>query len=215
MLHNLATFFITSSMKNNREAELLPHTPLSDLDKQDMLESAVYGLEIFLSSAINLIITCILGILFAKIPETIIFLLSFCILRQHVGGYHAPNYFLCGLLFQTIYCFIILNNIVFNSWIAYLAFMISWSLLWLHAPVEDLNKPLDPERKEIMKKRARKILLAEAVFFIISVFLRFELVSKYMVYAVCFCVLLMVAGKIKNYRLDESTKTLQSNERLM
>lgn len=203
MLHNLAVFFISNSMKNNYEAELLPNTPLAYLDKQDMEESAVYGMELFLSSMINIIITCILGVLFGRLPETVIFLLSFCTLRKYAGGYHAPNYFLCGLSFQTIYCFIMLNRLLVDVRLIYLIIGISLTLVWVYSPVEDLNKPLDSERKQLFGKKAKLVLLAEGCAFLISRLLGYEIIYKYIVYAVLFSAVLVLAGRIKNCRVEE------------
>ena len=56
-----------------------------------------YGIEVALSSLLNLAIIIIIGIISMHIIESLIFLIVFIFVRQVTGGYHADTYFKCNL----------------------------------------------------------------------------------------------------------------------
>lgn len=200
MIHKLAVLFITYFMKYNTQVELLPNTPLSYMDKPDMEESAVYGMEMLISSILNLLIIGILGLIFQKVPQTFIFLLCFCTLRPYAGGYHAPNYLLCSLSFTIMYCIIVLNPYVVNEAVVAVMFGLSAGIIWILSPVEDLNKPLGTERRSMVQKKARILLLVEVIAFIITSVMHNQMVHTFIAYAVCYVALLMLAGQLKLHR---------------
>ncbi len=67
----------------------------SESDVQDFYR---YGIEISISSFLNIFLVLLLGIIINHIAESIIFLLLFILIRSFTGGYHADTYFRCNLL---------------------------------------------------------------------------------------------------------------------
>lgn len=66
-----------------------------------------YGIEITLSSALNIMLVIGCSVLIRDVPTGVIFLLLFVSMRSFTGGYHASTYFRCNsimlLTFLTVY----------------------------------------------------------------------------------------------------------------
>ncbi|MCM1228262.1 MAG: accessory gene regulator B family protein [Clostridium sp.] len=63
-----------------------------------------YGIEITISSLLNIVLIVAIGIVSGNILESILFLSCFVPLRQFTGGFHAKTYFLCNLSFSISSC---------------------------------------------------------------------------------------------------------------
>ncbi len=79
------------------------HSELS----REMNDIYQYGIEITLSSALNIMLVIGFSVLITDIPSGVIFLLLFVSMRSFTGGYHASTYFRCNsimlLTFLTVY----------------------------------------------------------------------------------------------------------------
>ena len=71
-------------------------------------EIYVYGFELLLSSLIETGAIILIGCLFGKFLETILFLLSFSSIRFFSGGYHAKSYLRCFIVTLISYFLILL-----------------------------------------------------------------------------------------------------------
>ena len=56
-----------------------------------------YGFKLIISDVINYIIIISLGIVFNRLIESIVFLITLCGIRQFSGGFHAKTFWLCRL----------------------------------------------------------------------------------------------------------------------
>ena len=63
-------------------------------DKGD-IEVYVYGVECFLNMAIVASILCLWGILTHNFFETLLWIISFSLIRHYAGGLHAPSELSC------------------------------------------------------------------------------------------------------------------------
>lgn len=199
MVHNIAVFLVSGCMKQDR-LQLFSNTPLSDLNREDMEESAVYGLEMIISSIMNFLIIMSLGIIFGKVPETILFLVFFALIRPNAGGYHAPSYLICILSFTCIYCAVIQGNVYIGEILSYVLWFVSFISIWILAPVEDLNKPLGEKRYKKVRKKARVILLIETLVFFTTMAAGLSLVYTALISALSVVCILVLLGQIKLYR---------------
>ncbi len=59
-----------------------------------------YGIEITISSIIGFVITCLIGLLFRMLMQTMLFYVIFILLRSMTGGYHAKTYLKCNFIFR-------------------------------------------------------------------------------------------------------------------
>ena len=67
-------------------------------DNEETKDYYRYGIEITISSLINILLIIIIGIVSGNALESIVFLACFIPLRQFTGGFHAKTYFLCNFI---------------------------------------------------------------------------------------------------------------------
>ncbi len=114
-----------------------------------------YGLEISISSFFNIILIILIGVIFNKLGESIVFLVCFIPLRQFTGGYHANSYFKCNLLFSILFIILLL---IYSFTVTYLTFygsalivVFSITVFLSECPIEHPNKLLSVRQKMINK----------------------------------------------------------------
>ena len=121
-------------------------------DDEDHRELYQYGVEIFLSSAGNLLIIALLGLLFGSLTASVLFLLVFLLIRRHSGGYHADTYLRCNVVFGCVFLAVLL----LAKLCAHIPFLcIPLAVLtasgiivvWKYAPVPNPHKTLNDRQK--------------------------------------------------------------------
>lgn len=174
--------------------------------QDDEKEVYIYGLELFLSSIVNFAIILFIGYLFDRFFETIIFLITFCPLRQFSGGFHASNYARCTIYFNLIYIGIIQLEkyllLHIEQYILLLILVITSLIIALMAPIEDSNKPLNNYEKHLFKSKSIKILIFWNVMVVLEIFI-FKVKVLCLIYSVIAVVLLavlMITGSMKNMK---------------
>lgn len=68
-----------------------------DITDQDQREVYVYGLECIINTGFSLFILFLWSLISHSLYETLTWIVSFCLLRHHSGGIHAPTQFTCIL----------------------------------------------------------------------------------------------------------------------
>ncbi len=132
---------------------LLKHEVIENT--QDDKEYYQYGMEITVSSVLNVILILIIGILFKSFIESLFFLLLFIPIRQYAGGFHASSYFKCNLTFCIAFtALLVLYHLTNELLTSYFAILITYSsilLIIFRCPIENPNKPISPKRKKYHK----------------------------------------------------------------
>lgn len=77
-------------------------------DNEETKDYYRYGIEITISSLINILLIIIIGIVSGNALESIVFLACFIPLRQFTGGFHAKTYFLCNLSFAVSFIILLI-----------------------------------------------------------------------------------------------------------
>lgn len=120
-------------------------------------EIYVYGFELLLSSLIETGAIILIGCLFGKFLETILFLLSFSSIRFFSGGYHAKSYLRCFIVTLISYFLILLMTDTLSylspNYIALIAFaIIIYSLILFIkiCPVRSNGKTIFNPKKQKM-----------------------------------------------------------------
>lgn len=138
---------------------------------KDYIDICAYGYEVFFFNLFNALLILLFGILLDKLLYSIVFFLIFAVLRQYCGGFHAKSTIVCTIAYLLSYLFVIIISttkaiiemytfpfcIIFN-----LTFII---MIFLYAPIENINKPLESHEKIRNKKKS---LLLSAVASILS-----------------------------------------------
>lgn len=131
-----------------------------------------YGLELLLSTAINIVLIAIISVAFGHPWAFLPYLISFMPLRSFAGGYHARTHWLCILVSAGLYTisllFVVLMNLgenVVGCIVVGVAVVIT---TWVLAPVSSENKPLSAFERRRSRRISRGIaasLLAMDVIF--------------------------------------------------
>lgn len=162
-----------------------------------------YGIEIALSTMLNIVLILSIGAVTGRFIEGVIFLAVFIPIRQFSGGYHADTYFRCNMFFcisfvMVLLLFEILK--VYNSVYLLLAIdLFSLSIIAFFSPIENRNKPIPAEKRMGLKLKA---ILISALISLVSLIMHCYSV----VYgSLLSCTLLMISvliisGKIKERR---------------
>lgn len=172
------------------------------IDSEDS-DVCSYGLEILISALANLVMVLILGAIFGKFIQTIVFVICYCSIRQFSGGYHADTHGRCIFTFLCMY----LATVVFITNIKSidLRFMVmfitilNWLIIYRLVPVEHINNPLNEIEKNKNRRNARVIVSLVLVAILIGLYL--YLVYEYILYgavALCWVSFMLILQIIKN-----------------
>lgn len=80
---------------------------------QDEIEVYKYGIEVTISSLLNIVIVVLLSLIFNNVISGLFFLSCFILLRRFSGGYHAQSYFKCNLALSISYLFVLFMSTFF------------------------------------------------------------------------------------------------------
>lgn len=152
--------------------------------KKEDEEVYAYGMELLYSSILNIVLAVIIAVATNTVFPTSAFLITFIILRQYIGGYHAKTHLGCmSILAVVIGCFAIMTRYIpeeLEIWISALSTLMSIILISKFAPVEHPNKPLSDNEKVRLRKRG--IISAFIVFVLIFAMIIFTKARRYGMY---------------------------------
>lgn len=175
---------------------------------KDEREIYTYGVWVLITSLFDVIEVLILGVLFHRLPEAIIYLAILMVLRSYTGGFHASTFGRCNAMVLGCY----LMNLVLSwgivlaggCWITLILLFVSVGYICYAAPVEHANKALTDAEK--IRYRKYSILLSIAI--LVVVLLLYQQYEQQMSYAavtmamVAFMMLLELLLQRKRRRLQ-------------
>lgn len=127
-------------------------------DSSDEKEYYQYGIEITISSLLNVILIMGIGILFRSVIESIIFLVCFILIRQFTGGFHADTYLKCNCSFCISFiAVLIMYHITFdkiNIWCSVAISVLCTAIVIFNCPIEHINKPIPKYKRKFHKSVA-------------------------------------------------------------
>lgn len=137
----------------------------------ELLEVYRYGVEITISTLLNVFWIIAASIVVSDLLSGVIFLAVFISLRSFVGGYHAKTYFMCNALFLLTYLLVYYINSVVSTFIEEELFSRILTILILlgiipiiaFAPVQHKNKPLSEKQSRICR------IIGITMFILISI----------------------------------------------
>lgn len=125
------------------------------------IEFLRYGIEITLSSILNIILILFLSIVFHSLREGILFLTVFISTRQFTGGFHASTYFRCNLVFSLCFLAVLgLQNAFVNLSMPIMIAILIMDLFIVSVlcPIENPNKPI-PSGKRYIRFKFLSVLI--------------------------------------------------------
>lgn len=135
--------------------------------QEDDMDTCRYGLEIFISSLLELTSILFISIFMDNFLETLLFFAAFIPLRVYAGGYHADTQIKCYMVSLGVYgLFTTLMRIVPTSCytiIIYISIAMSLIIVLTLAPVRHTNKTLTPQETKVYKEISVVICTIEAI----------------------------------------------------
>ncbi len=163
-------------------------------------EIYAYGMEILLSTIANGLIALLIAIITNTFIPSLLFLAVFVIMRKSAGGYHAKTHGGCmailicvqigfiGLIHCFNYDFIIVYSIS--------AMVISIISVFLCAPVEHPNKPINDEDKLRLRRKSIIYILLISIINLLCLVLGFTQFALYISCGIFVSTGAMIAEKI-------------------
>lgn len=151
---------------------------------------------------LNVLTTFILGVVFRLIIPCIILNLAYIPIRTSAGGHHADSPLKCYIN-STIIIAILLAVI---KWISIpntfsIALMVISSIaIWILAPVETENNPLDEMEQRVYRKRTQILLCIELIICLIFLILSKNWITSTITLGLFTECLMLISGKVKNIK---------------
>lgn len=163
-----------------------------------------YGLELLISSVVNLTLVIAIGCIFGKFIQTVLFVLLYCFVRRYAGGYHANTHARCIATFSTLYFLMLGITDMFHiseaNLLLVIASIISNVIVFRLAPVADQNKPLEDheiKRNSLISKGLVIISLVINIILYLCVGNKYSLLL-FALYAQIWVGAVVLVGYIKN-----------------
>lgn len=180
---------------------------IEQAENEDEKEVVVYGLEIMLSTLVNVFVMLLIGIISHNLFATVIYLLCFCNIRVVAGGFHANTHLSCLLCLTFTYLFIVGINpyitVKYNTALIVIAVISYVVTLWM-APILNGKRTFSTEEIQSAKKKTRLILFIELLVTVGLYLINFEL-YKFAIYAMITEGVFGIMGKIKYWDLNKKT----------
>lgn len=160
-----------------------------------------YGIEISISSFLNIALVLILGLILGHFPESVIYLALFIFIRSFTGGYHADTYFRCNLLMCVMFVLLIFLNKTVSSHMTFTSYLcmacLSEIIILYLGPIENKNKPISESKKKVLKIIG---FIVSAAFNTAGLFLIKTRFGSTIIFTCLMIAVLMIAAIIKEKR---------------
>lgn len=152
----------------------LVHRRVIDEEDRDIYE---YGFHALYKNTLDIASIVIIALLFNKIPQMIVYHISFIALRNTAGGYHAKTHLRCFIMstIHLLVSLIVITKVISSALSMGLA-CLSILLIWIKAPIEHENNPMCMGKHNRMKALSRTFsVIFLCSIFMINVFVRVSL----------------------------------------
>lgn len=179
-------------------------------NKNIMVDEEVvkYGLEIIFTKVLFAIIIVSIGILTKCFLESIIYTITFSLLRQYGGGYHAETKqkcFVLSVLMLICAIFIIKKAQSCDVFIILEAVITFLSVIYIItiAPIDTPNKRLDADELRIYGKRTGITVCILVIILEICLYIKAYRFSTAIMIGIIMEAYLMLKGQINNKRIEK------------
>ncbi|MEL7649849.1 MAG: accessory gene regulator B family protein [Sedimentibacter sp.] len=171
----------------------------NDIIEEDEKEILVYGLQLIISSLLGVSVLLMIGAALGRLTDTIIFLVTFIILRMYSGGYHANSYLKCNITLISVYMGMIgavtYTPPGYSGILSFIMAAYTVCMVLRYAPVDNENKRLDEKKKK--ENRTVTVVLMIAFYLIAMVMYKTGVQSFYTVIVTMFSVAVLIKIKVK------------------
>ena len=178
----------------------------SSIINEDDVELYAYGFYILISKLLFLIIALILGVILNIVFESIVFYVSFSIIRAYAGGVHANKEWKCFLYTSVSIIMCALGIKVLINLKPTVLFAV---ILMISSLIIIIISPLDTKEKPLSAKEKEKYYMISAIV-LLSYILVILLLSKLGIMKVCYAIMiaiflesiLLMAGLVQNREVN-------------
>lgn len=188
-----------SKVSNRITQKLVKRNIISDEEK----ELYDYGLFMIISYMTFFLISILFGIALNILFPSILFYISFCLVRNFAGGIHANSEIKCDIITTVS---IIISEILIRLFIDYVFVKLAFLMLVIASVCLCLIKPVATTQKEISQQEKlhfHKIVVVLTVTFfiisIISIILGFHSIIISLSTSLTFANTLLIIGKLQQY----------------
>lgn len=158
----------------------------------------LYGVGQLLTMVVDVTTIAVLGLVFGKLLQTILFAAAFMFIRTNAGGYHASARLRCYLLtiltiIGTLSAMTLLNLPIY---ILFCVLCTSGTIILILAPMETENKPLDEIEHVYYRKKTMLVWGMETAAAVICMVLGRKIVMESIVYAQAVLSMALICGKM-------------------
>lgn len=172
-------------MLSNQMTQIAVGMVNKEIIRAEDKEIVAHGLKAGVQLLFNILTTIIMGLVFGLAFESLIFLISFSLIRTYTGGYHCKKAINCYFFSSGIVIMVLtvakFTPTRFIPVISLLMLLLSLLILLKLAPVETSTKPIDEVEKNVFRKKAIIHLIIECA--VITILFALSLHSFY--YIVC------------------------------
>ncbi len=151
---------------------------LHNNDEEQLIDIEVYryGLELLISTLINLLIMMTIAGYLRCLKEMALYFAFFSSLRVFAGGYHASTHIKCILIYTStalmiIWMITIASSNGYSIFIVALAYTTATVLILKYAPVDTANKPLSAKECQLFRQRSKQVLTVQSIVLLILLLL--------------------------------------------
>ena len=177
-------------------------------DNKENEEIVRVGLEILITKVFFAIAILIVGLLMKCFFESIVFAISFSMLREYGGGYHAESRTKC-LVLSFITLVVALGIIVLNKIFhvlmlpTFILSIISVIYILYKAPIDTLNKRLDKDEIRVYGNKARILTIIMFLVAVLLLYIRYNNLAFAVLTGIIMEAYLMIKGQIQNFRYGD------------
>lgn len=162
-----------------------------------------YGVEILLSTILEVVLVMLLGVLMKNLVGSIIFYIVFVTTRFYTGGYHAETHFKCKA--TLLLCCMV--NIIFTKYIKSmfvygLLLLVASSTILCFTPIENIHKVLTDELKQKNKTLSIIVVCLHTILSFVFCFIK-PSIARCIVFTLLDVAILMVITKIQKRRSEQ------------
>lgn len=156
---------------------------------KESFEVHLYGIEVIISTFVNTVLIVLIGILFQRVDDAIIYILGFYIIRKFCGGYHCQTYAKCISLHVLLFCVYLLTYTCYEGIKLYISIS-SIIIFILYVPIQNRDITLIQQR---LYKRISMFILF--VYILIAYITPYTSIFTYII----LIVLILIMACILNY----------------
>lgn len=171
-------------------------------EEREIAEYGLYQGGVLLG---GVLVALALGFLMGILGETVLFLIVTYFLRIYAGGYHAKTQLRCGIFsfICTLIFFLMIKYHIFSGVILHAVSAVSAALIVAFSPVGCPNKRLDDAEKRHYGRKAKIIVLAECVVYLVLSIFSLQTCCRIIGLSWLFVALFVMLGKINDRLKNE------------